>query len=194
MKSWVPKGGQYNGFCIQHSESITINQYFSTLDGTFRPSVYYVYQPCDTAITSIHEMRGNELDLQKKLRIAKDEIISGIDELGVLLIGDDFAWFHGSELSIDEARKSIKGESATSVQVGSSMLAAIVWMIRNPNNGYTEPEDLPFEFILRIADPYWEPLVSVPSSWTPSQDVNSLFYRKIDETNRCKFENFRVWT
>ena len=194
MKSWVPNGGQYNGFCIQHSEAITISEYFTTNDKKFRPSVYYVYQPCDSAITSIHEMRGRELDLQDNLRIAKDEIISGIDELGVLLIGDDFAWWHGSQLDIDSARKLISGENATSVQVAGSMIGAIVWMIQNPNNGYTEPEQLPFEMILEIGDDYWQPLISVGSNWTPNKDTNSLFYREYDSKNPCKFENFRVWT
>lgn len=194
VKSWVPNGGQYNGFCIQHSEAITISQYFTTEDGMYSPSVYYVYHPCDSAIVSVHEMRGRELDLQDELRIAKDEIVSGIDELGVLLIGDDFCWWHGSQLDIDSARKLIPGENATSVQVAGSMIAAIVWMIRNPENGYTEPEEIPFEEILEIGDHYWQPLVSIRSTWSPNKDINSLFYREFDFTNPCKFENFRVWT
>jgi len=194
MKSWVPDGGQYNGYCIQHSESITLSQYFETDDGKYRPSVYYVYHPCDSAIVSLHEMRGLELDLQREQRILKDEIISGIDELGVLLIGDGFAFWHGSQMDIERARTLVPGENVTSLQVAGSLLGAIVWMINNPRNGYTEPEELPFEDILKIGDEYWEPLVSVMSNWTPSQDKNSLFYKEYDKKNPCKFENFRVWT
>jgi homospermidine synthase len=194
MKSWVPDGGQYNGYCIQHSESVTISEYFTTKRGDFRPSVYYVYQPSDAAIASLHEMRGNELDIQKEQRILKDEIVDGMDELGVLLIGDGFAFWHGSQLDIHGARELVEGENATSMQVAGSMLGAIVWMIRNPRNGYTEPEELPFEEILAIGDQYWEPLVSVMSNWTPSKDTNSLFYKEFDESNPCKYENFRVWT
>jgi homospermidine synthase len=194
MKSWVPKGGQYNGFCIQHSEAITISEYFTTKDGKFRPSVYYVYQPTDSAIASVHEMRGRELDLQEKQRILKDEIVKGIDELGVLLIGDTFVWWHGSQMSIDEARALIPGENATSVQVAGSLLGAIVWLIKNPNEGYVEPEAIPFEEVLAIGDKYWEPLASVGSNWTPNQDKNSLFYRPYDAKNPCSFSNFRVWT
>lgn len=194
MKSWVPNGGQYNGFCVQHSESVTISEYFTTKNNKFRPSVYYVYQPCDAAIASLHEMRGNELDLQHKQRIIKNEIISGIDELGVLLIGDDFAFWHGSQMSIVHARDLIEGENVTSVQVAGSLLGAIVWMIQNPRMGYTEPESIPYEKILEIGDQYWEPLVSIMSNWTPNKDTNSLFYREYDKRNPCKFENFRVWT
>lgn len=192
MKSWVPKGGQYNGFLIQHSESVTISEYFSNEE--YRPSVYYVYQPCDPAITSVHEMRGKELDLQNNNRILKNEIVSGIDELGVLLIGDTFCFWHGSQLSIERARELIPGESATSVQVAGSMLAAIVWMLKNPHEGYVEPEQIPFQEILSIGDHFWSPLASVLSNWTPNKDVNSLFYKEYDESNPCKFENFRVWT
>ena len=194
MKSWVPKGGPYNGFCVQHSESITISEYFTTKDKKFRPSVYYVYQPCDAALASIHELRGRELDMQVKYRIAKDEIISGIDELGVLLIGDDFAAWHGSQLSIDEARKLIPGESATSTQVVASMLGAIIWAIENPRMGYVEPEEIPYDFILHYADPYLGPVPFVMSDWKPNKDINSLFYREYDASNPCSYENFRVWS
>ena len=193
LKSWVPSGGQYNGYCIQHSESITISEYFSTNDGKFRPSVYYVYQPSDCAIASLHEMRGRELDLQTKQRIVKNEIVSGIDELGVLLIGDDFVHFHGSQMSIEDARKLVPGESATSLQVAGSMLGAIVWMIKNPLMGYIEPEDIPFAEILKVGDRYWGPLINVTSKWRPNSDVNSLFKREYDEKNPCSFDNFRVW-
>jgi len=191
MKSWVPSYGQYNGWCVQHSESITISEYFS--NKKFRPSVYYVYHPCDAAIASLHEMRGCELDFQKEHRILKDEIVDGIDELGVLLIGDDFAMWHGSQMSIHDARKLVDGENVTSLQVGGSLLGAIVWMINNPQSGYTEPEFLPFDEVLKIGDMYWEPLHTSYTNWTPNQDVNSLFYREYDKSNPCKFENFRVW-
>ena len=194
MKSWVPDGGQFNGYCIQHSESITISQYFQTKDKSFRPTVHYVYHACDAALASLHEMRGNELDLQKEQRIAKDEIVDGMDELGVLLIGDDFCMWHGSQLDIHGARKLVEGENATSMQVAGSMLGAIVWMINNPRAGYIEPESLPFEEIMEIGDMYWEPLVTVHANWIPNEDENSLFHREYDKSNPCSFENFRVWS
>ena len=194
MKSWVPIGDSYNGYLIQHSESITISEYFTTPDGKFNPSVYYVYQPCDAAIASLHELRGRELDLQVRQRIAKDEIVSGIDELGVLLITDKEAMWHGSQLSIDDARALLPGENATSIQVVASMLGAVVWAIQNPNQGYTEPEKIPFDFVLKYADPYLGPIPFVVTNWHPFNDKNSLFYREQDKNNRCSFENYRVWT
>ena len=132
--------------------------------------------------------------MQRHHRIIKDEIVSGMDELGVLLIGDDFCFWHGSQMTIEDARNLMEGESATSLQVAGSMLGAIVWMIENPKMGYVEPEEIPFDFVLDIGDMYWAPVVSVKSNWTPNLDKNSLFYRPHDEKNPCSFENFRVWT
>ena len=67
-------------------------------------------------------------------------------------------------------------------------------MINNPNEGYVEPEAIPFDFITSIGDMYWEPLASIGSNWTPNLDKTSLFYREYDSSNPCKFENFRVWS
>ncbi len=57
--------------------------------------------------------------MQTRQRILNDEIISGRDELGVLLLGHDYTgWWTGSLLSIDEARAILPGQSATTLQVG----------------------------------------------------------------------------
>ena len=198
VKSWVPIGGAYNGFLVQHSEAVTISEYFTLVeDGVpvYRPTVHYAYQPCDAAVVSAHEFRGRELEMQDKKRIAKDEIVSGIDELGVLLLGHGKnAWWYGSQLSIDEARKLIEHESATSVQVVASLLGAMVYALNNPNDGYLEPEDLPHEEILKIAVPYLGPMASVQSDWTPLEDRNVLFRQPLDPEHPWRFENFRVFS
>lgn len=194
MKSWVPTTGPYNGFLIQHSEAITMSDYFCTEDGKFRPTVHYVYQPTDTAIASVHELMGRELEQPVRERIIKDEIISGMDELGVLLIGDDFAMWHGSQLTIQEARKLVPGENATSIQVAATLLGGIVWAIYNSRNGYTEPESIPFEFVLQYADPYLGKTPFVMTDWRPDDDRNSLFHVPLNTKVPCAFKNFRVLT
>ena len=178
VKSWVPNGGEFQGYCIRHSESVTMNEYFTTMDGTYRPSVYYVYQPSISTVDSLTELKKRKLQLQDSTRVIKSEIVSGMDELGVLLLGDDFAWWHGSQMTIEIANKLILGESATSVQIVGSMLAAIVWMIKNPKRGYIEPEDMPFEEILEIGDQYWQHLVSTNSNWKHSCNFNDLLVKK----------------
>jgi len=194
-KSWVPNGGSYNGFLIQHSEAITMSQYFETADKSFRPSVYYVYCPCDATIASIHELRGKELDMQSKTRILKDEIVSGMDELGVLLIcKNDKSYWYGSTLDIKEARRLIPNENATSVQVIASLLGELMWMIKNPRLGYCEPEDLPFDEVLKYAKPYLGEMPFVETDWRPEDDRNSLFNRKFDKKHKNALSNFRVWS
>lgn len=191
LKSWVPKGGAYNGFCVQHSEAVTLSEYLSAPG--YRPSVYYVYCPCDAALTSVHEFRGRELGMQAKTRIIKTEIVSGIDELGVLLMGHKLgAWFFGSQLSIEEATRLLPGEGPTTVQVGASLLGALVWMLKNPTEGYCEPEDLPYNEVLAVAWPYLGPKVSQASDWTPVQDRNTLFQNEIDPYVPWTLQNFMI--
>ena len=196
IKSWVPKGGSFNGFLVQHSEAITISDYFSIGEGPeaqYRPTVHYAYQPCDAALVSVHEFRGRELQMQHVKRVAKNEITTGIDELGVLLLGHGKnAWWYGSQLSIDEARKLLPNENATSVQVVASLLGAMVWALKNPNMGCVEPEELPFEEVLRVALPYLGTMASVQSDWTPLEDRNTLFRKPLNTENLWSFENFRV--
>jgi len=193
VKSWVPRGGNYNGFLIQHSESITISEYLTTADGSYRPTVYYAYQPCDAALASVHEMRGQNLWMHKKTRIAKNSIVSGIDELGVLLLGHkkNALWF-GSQLDIVEARDLVPGQNATTVQVCAAMLGAIVWALENPSEGYVEPEDIPHDFVLDIAMPYLGPVVAHYSDWNPLQYRDQLYDQEYDEENLWSFENFRI--
>jgi len=198
VKSWVPLGGSFNAFVIQHSEAITISEYFSVTNDfgeiVYRPTVHYAYQPCDAAIVSVHETRGRDLDMQQACRVAKDEIVSGIDELGVLLMGHGKnAWWYGSQLGIDEARRLVPHENATSVQVAASMLGAMTWAINNPRMGCVEPEELPFDQVLKIAKPYLGPMLSVQSDWSPIADRGQLFDNYFDELNPWSFENFRIW-
>lgn len=193
VKSWVPKGGCFNGFLIQHSEAVTLSDYLTTDDKSYRPTVYYAYQPCDAAVASVHEMRGAELKFHRRTRIAKNSIKAGIDELGVLLMGPKIgAYWYGSQLSIDQARKMIPGESATSLQVGASLLGAMVWVFKNPEEGYCEPEMLPHNEVLDIAKQYLGPVVGVRSKWTPLQHRTSLYKLEYNEEDTWNFENFRV--
>ena len=52
---------------------------------TYRPTVHYAYCPSDVAVSSVLELRMRNWKMQSRQRILNDEIISGADELGVLL-------------------------------------------------------------------------------------------------------------
>ena len=95
--------------------------YFTVREGAqvaYRPTVHYAYHPCDSAVMSVHELAGRNYVQQERQRILMDDISSGIDELGVLLAGHKKnAYWYGSQLSIEEARKLAPYNNATSLQV-----------------------------------------------------------------------------
>src|ERR1700730_6314092 len=89
-RTWTPIEGPFHGFIITHNESISMADYFTLRQGddvAYRPTVHYAYHPCDQAIMSMHECAGKNLHQQKNQRLIVDEISSGRDELGVLLMG-----------------------------------------------------------------------------------------------------------
>lgn len=76
----------------------------------------------------------------------------------------------------------------------ASVLAGIVWAIRNPKEGVVESEDLPFNEILDIAGPYVEPVRGVYSDWTPLAFRQGLFPDpNLDKEDPFQFSNFRIF-
>lgn len=196
VRSWTPLEGPYHGFLVTHGESISIAHHLTLLDGVdvrYRPTVHYAYHPCDDAVLSLHEMAGKNWKLQRKRRIMGKEIQSGIDELGVLLMGNPKGvyWF-GSRLSIEQARELAPHNSATSLQVAAGVLGGMVWAIRNPNAGVVEPDDIDDQLVMEIASPYLGELVGEYSDWTPLDDRCDLFEEPADKDDPWQFINFRV--
>ncbi|RAU21595.1 homospermidine synthase [Paramagnetospirillum kuznetsovii] len=196
VRTWTPKEGPFHGFLITHSESISIADYFTVRDGetvTYRPTVHYAYHPCDDAVVSLHELAGKNWRMQPRQRLMMNEIVSGIDELGVLLAGHGKgAYWFGSQLSITEARELAPHNSATSLQVTATVLAGIVWALENPGLGILEPDEIDFVRILEIARPYLGPLVGVYTDWTPLEGRGDLFPEDVDRSDPWQFKNVRV--
>lgn len=197
VRSWVPKGGPIVGLAISHSESITLSHYLTVWeDGRprYRPTVHYAYHPTSDAIISLRELIMRDWEPPKSMRIMTDDVVDGIDELGVLLLGHKLGglWY-GSQLSIHEARKIVPHQNATALQVCAGVISAAVWAARNPNAGYCEPEDLPHEEILAIARPYLGPVVAVPTDWTPLKGRSRMFPEPwLDQNDPWQFTNFLV--
>ena len=197
VKSWTPLAEQFKAFLITHNESISLAHYFTLQDQEhnliYRPTVYYSYRPCDDAILSLHELVGRDLVLQDKKRILRDDIVEGIDELGVLLMGHrKGAYWFGSQLCIHDARQFAPYNSSTSLQVCCGVLAGLLWAIENPTRGMVEPEELDFERILEIASPYLGVLSGHYTNWTPLLDQNDLFPKTKDATDPWQFINFLI--
>ncbi len=196
VRTWTPRSGHFHGFCITHGESISMSDYYTVREGSqiaYRPTVHYAYHPCDAAVMSIHELLGRNYVQQERQRILMGDIVKGIDELGVLLAGHKKnAYWYGSQLSIEEARKLAPYNNATSLQVTAAVLAGVVWAMENPNCGIVEPDELDFRRVLEICAPYLGPMAGQYTDWTPLHERERLFPEDLDKTDPWQFKNVRV--
>ncbi len=199
VRSWVPCG-EITGMVIRHGEAFSISDRMTVWEkgkAVYRPTVHYAYCPSNAAINSLRELEMRQFHMQEKQRIMSDEIIDGEDQLGVLLMGHDFnAWWCGSLLDIHTARKLIPHQQATTMQVAISVVAAAIWMIKNPNKGFRMPDDIDHEPILEVSMPYISPFVSKAEDWTPLKNLNTKFtkydYPKPKEEDVWQFTTFLV--
>jgi len=196
VRTWTPLAGPIHGFLITHSESISLADFFSIGDGEspeYRPTVHYAYHPSDDTVQSVHELAGRNWQMQASHRLVKDEIVSGVDELGVLLMGHEKgAYWYGSRLSIVEARRLAPHNSATSLQVTAPVVAGVIWALRHPDRGVVEPEEMDHAEIMDFIRPYLGQVVGEYSDWTPLQDRGRLFDEDLDGDDPWQFKNFRV--
>ena len=200
VRTWVPSGESL-GMVIRHGEAYTMCKHLTVKDANgvdvYRPTVHYAYCPSNEAIASVHELKMRDWEMQPNQRLLNTDIISGQDQLGVLLLGHDFnGWWTGSMLSIDEARQILPDQSATTMQVAASVVSAIRYMIAEPNKGVCVPDDLPHEFILEAARPYLGTQFSGPTDWNPLRTRKDIFDKwadhadLLDHSDPWQFGNF----
>jgi homospermidine synthase len=197
VRSWTPTAQAQHGFLVTHNESISIADYFTLRANgkvTYRPTCHYAYHPCDDAVLSLHEMAGRGWVPQKIWHIlTEDDIVDGIDELGVLLYGHaKNAYWYGSQLSIEETRKLAPYQNATGLQVTSAVLAGIVWMLENPDCGIVEADEMDFRRCLGVQRPYLGPVIGQYTDWTPLSDRGRLFPESLDNDDPWQFSNVLV--
>ena len=167
---------------IRHGEAFTMSDHLSSYDADgslrHRPTVHYAYCPADAAIASIHELVGRQWRVQDHRRVMNDDITHGEDELGVLLMGHPYgAWWTGTQLSIDEARRHVDGQNATTLQVASAIMGAIAWLQADPGRGLCVPDDLPWRRVIDVARPYLGRIWSGPADWNPVSHGRDVFAR-----------------
>jgi homospermidine synthase len=194
-RSWTPSVGGFQGLLVTHDEVFSIADYLSLRANqgfAYRPTVMFVYHPCDDAMLSALELEGRGWQLQTSSRRLGEDIVAGMDELGVLLAGHaKNAYWFGSQLSIEEARRHVAFANATTVQVMAGAIAATVWAIRNPRRGVLEPDNLDFEECLEIAGPYIGRLSGVFTDWTPLQGRGKFFPENLDVDSPWQLQNVR---
>lgn len=197
VRTWCPTPGPQYGFLVTHNESISIADYYTVRDGdraVYRPTCHYAYHPANDAVLSLHEMFGNAGKVQDKHHILdENEIVDGIDELGVLLYGHGKnAYWYGSQLSIEETRRLAPYQNATGLQVTSAVLAGMVWALENPEAGIVEADEMDFHRCLEVQRPYLGPVGGFYTDWTPLQDRPGFFPEDLDASDPWQFRNVLV--
>ena len=140
----------------------------------------------------MQELAAREWRRQDSRRIIREEA-TGIDELGVLLMGHPRgAYWLGSRLSSEAARRLAPYNSATTLQVAAGVMAAVIWAMRNPRRGIVDPDEMPFDEILALCRPYLGEVVGVYSDWTPLKQRQDFFPEQLDRDDPWQFCNFRV--
>ncbi len=199
VRSYVP-GWDIQGMVVRHGEAFTISDKLTVWKNgkaVYRPTMHYAYCPCDEAISSLHEMRGYNYKLNVNQRIMNDEITSGADVLGALIMGHPYkSWWVGSDLSIEESRRLVPHQNATTMQVAISVTAALMWMIKNPMESVRVADDLPHDFILKVSKPYLGKWISKPYDWTPLKNRDTTFDKfakpDLDPKDPWQFKNFLI--
>ncbi len=193
MHSWCPTPGPQFGFLVTHNEAISISDYYTLGDPAapdYRPTCHYAYHPCDDAVLSLHELFGSGRQQERHEILGPEEIVEGIDELGVLLFGHERnALWYGSRLSNAQAVQLAPHQNATGLQVTSAVIAGIAWALANSQAGIVETDEMDHAFCLAVQRPYLGPVEGHYTDWTPLQDRWEHFPEDIDESDPWLFRN-----
>jgi homospermidine synthase len=198
IRTWCPTEGAQFGLLVTHNEAISIADFFTVFDkkgkASYRPTCHYAYHPSNVATLSLDEMFGAAGKPQTELHVLDEsEIVDGADELGVLLYGHDRnAYWYGSQLTIEEARKLAPYQNATGLQVSSAVLAGMVWALENPEAGIVETDEVDFRRCLEVQTPYLGPLKGHYTDWTPLENRPGLFKENLDLEDPWQFRNILV--
>ncbi|WP_137389851.1 homospermidine synthase [Rhodoligotrophos defluvii] len=197
VRSWCPTPGPQFGFLVTHNEAISIADYFTLRNGddvVYRPTCHYAYHPCNDAVLSLNELFGAAAQVQETLHVlTEEEILTGCDELGVLLYGHaKNAYWYGSQLSIEETRQLAPAQSATGLQVTSAVMAGMVWALENPEAGIVEADDMDHVRCLEVQMPYLGPVKGYFTDWTPLAHRPGLFPEDLDASDPWQFRNILV--
>jgi homospermidine synthase len=167
MRTWLPSQGEQHGMLLTHHEVISITEMLGT--DRYCPTVCYVYSPCPKAQESLKNVRAGIAVAD--FCVLNSEAVQGFDEIGVLLIHDNGALWHGSTLTCNEAWQLAPYNSATSLQVVAGIIGALKWMLDHPHMGVVEAEDVDSEQVLAVALPYLGKVATVETAWSPGSHL-----------------------
>jgi homospermidine synthase len=167
LRSWLPSLGEQQGMLVTHHEVISIADMLSV--GQYRPTVCYVYNPCPKARISLMNLQAGQS--VTGYRVLASDAVHGFDEIGVLLIHDTGALWHGSTLTSDETQQIAPYNSATSLQVVAGIIGAMVWILDHPREGVVEAESMDSAQVLSVARPYLGKISTVETDWCPGSKL-----------------------
>lgn len=151
VESYVP-GERFIGCVISHGEGLSLSSYLK--DGEYAPTVHYAYKFSPIAWRSVKRLGDKDSATYRHVVNNLDDHIEGTDTLGALLLmrGGREAFWCGSILDNDPKRTGYF--QGTLIQVASSVLSCLVWMLKNPKKGWMFPEEVDTEFVLQLSLPY----------------------------------------
>jgi homospermidine synthase len=167
LKSWTPSQGEQRGMLVTHHEVASIGDWLAT--DTYRPTVCYVYRPCPKAGASLSSWRAGKTF--REFRVLPGSNLRGADEIGILLIHDHGALWHGSILDCSEARRVAPHNNATTLQVAAGIVGAIAWMQDHPRAGVVEAENMDSAQVLAVARPYLGRVATFETGWRPGKHL-----------------------
>jgi homospermidine synthase len=138
---------EFRGSVITHEETFSIARALTVNDDRFyRPTVLFVYKPCEIAARYMAHARLSGYPEPKKTHVLYDEIVSGTEYVGIFLFGENFdpVWV-GNRLELDYITKhNMSGaQTPTITPVAMGCLAAVCWMLNNKNKkGIFYPDDI----------------------------------------------------
>jgi homospermidine synthase len=193
VHTWCPTPGPQYGFLVTHNEAISIADYYpvgADAAPEYRPTCHSACRPCDDAILSLHETFWSGKTQARHHILDENEIVGGIDEMGVLLYGHEKnALWYGSRLLIEETRDLAPFQNATGLQVSSAVLAGMVWALENPQAGIVETDEMDHVRCLEVQRPYLGPVEAHYTDWTPLANRWTQFAEDIDESDPWQFRN-----
>lgn len=204
-QSVVPLYGRYFGYIIRHDEVNTIGKTLELREGDkiiYKPSIYYVYHPCDSAKISMDELTEKDKEYHPKWRLLTYEITKGRDILGVsFFLKNGDVWWIGSVLCIDEAReifdhKMDRWVNATNTQVMAGYISGILYILdlikKGENRGMMDPDDLPHREIWEKMKPFLGDFLFTKIDNFALLKQDKRFTDKSSYTKDWQFENFLV--
>ncbi len=125
VRTWCPTLGPQYGFLVTHNESISIADFFTVRDkdgkATYRPTAHYAYHPANDAVLSLHECSAMAARRRRSSTCStRTNWSTAPTNSACFSTGHKKnAYWYGSQLTLEEARKLAPYPNATGLQVSS---------------------------------------------------------------------------